>query len=210
MKKNLTETSLNLKRYHEGEQDGLDTLLERHLPWLREKVRERLSPLLRRRGDSEDFAQDAVVQFLQHAPRFTISDEKHFRGLLFTIVKNLICNKYDWFTAQRRKLSLERPLNSDSVLCLDPPRDKVKTPSVSAQRREGEAWVRFGLELLDPDDREVILLRRWEDLSFAEIGKQLDVKEDAARMRHNRAVSRLSEIVWDLRQGNLERFVGEE
>lgn len=201
-----SETSLNLQRFHQGEKEGLEALLQRHLPWILEKVRKNLSPLLRRQGDSEDYAQDVVVQFLQYAPRFILSDEARFRAFLAKIVKNLLCNKYDWFTAQRRKLSLERPLNSDTVLCLDPPKDQVNTPSISAERREGEAWVRLGMELLEPDDREVILLRRWEDLGFAEIGERLQIKEDAARMRHNRAVNRLSDIVWDLRQGNLDRI----
>jgi RNA polymerase sigma factor (sigma-70 family) len=47
------------------------------------------------------------------------------------------------------------------------------------------------LETLDELDRESILLRFFEGQSFAAIGLALDISEDAARMRVNRALERL-------------------
>lgn len=97
----------------------------------------------------------------------------------------------------------ERPLPSDSVIVLDPPRSSVSTPSQEVQRVEEEAWVRFALEILSPDTRKLIVLREWDRLSFAEIGAQSGVSEAAARMRYHRALLRLAAVVVRLKSGDV-------
>ena len=65
------------------------------------------------------------------------------------------------------------------------------------------------MEFLDPDDREVIVLRQWDELSFPDIAARLDITADAARMRHNRAVQRLGNKIWALCSGKIETAVAE-
>lgn len=197
----------SLAKWHEGDRQELDALLERHLAWIQGQVRKRLSPLLRGRGETCDFAQDVVMQFLRYAPRFTISNEHFFRALLLRIVKNSLADKYDWYTARRRDIARERPLPSDTVLSLDPGERAVRTPSMSAQRNEREAWIRLGMEFLDPEDREVLVLRKWDGLSFSEIGERFEISPEAARKRHNKAIERLSDRIWHLRSGKLDRVL---
>jgi RNA polymerase sigma factor (sigma-70 family) len=86
---------------------------------------------------------------------------------------------------------------------LDPPQGSVERPSQAADQLEKEAWIRLGIELLDPDDREVIVRRQWEDQSFKTIGRELGLSEEAAWARHKRAVHRLSKKVGELRRGQL-------
>ena len=199
-----TVTAQLLKSWHGGHEDGLDALLERHLPWIRIHVRRRLGPLLRRGAETSDYVQDAMIEFLRYGPRIVISDDDHFRALIVRIVENSLRNKYDWFTAQRRAIARERPIPSDTILRLDPPKDSVKTPSQSVQRHEDEAWVRLCMELIDPEDSEIIILRQWEHLSFVQIGEKLGISANTARMRHNRAVNRLAEQVGNLRRRNID------
>ena len=62
-------------------------------------------------------------------------------------------------------------------------------------------WSRFQplldetLQCLDARDRDAIILRFLEDRPFAEIAARLAVKEDAARMRVNRALARLRDLL---------------
>jgi RNA polymerase sigma-70 factor (ECF subfamily) len=205
-----TETMHSLRLWYRGDQIGLDTLIERHLPWIREQVRRRMGPILRQKADTADYVQDAMVEFLRYGPKVLISDENHFQALIIRIVENSLRQNYDWFTAKRRAISKERPLPSDTVLNLDRPNDAVKTPSAEAQRHEREAWIRLGMELLDPKDQEILILQKWENLSFVEIGKRLNLSTDAARMRHNRAVDRLTEKVQLLRSGDLPKVLAED
>ena len=207
MENGLTKTSLFLQQWHEGNQDGLNALLERHLPWIKGQVRKRLTPPLRNKAETVDYIQDVVVQFLHYAPKFTVSKDAQFRALLLRVVENTLMNKYEWYTARRRQMARERPLPSDTVLSLDPPERSFRTPSQSVARHEEEAWIRLAMEFLETDDREIIVLREWDKLPYAEIGARLDITANTARMRHDRAVIRLSEKVWDLRSGKLDRFL---
>lgn len=204
-----TETYTFLKKWSRGDSDGVEALLERHLPWIRNHVRKRLGPVLRQKAETEDFVQNAVIEFLRYGPKILLSSEDHFRALLVRIVENTIRNQNKWFCAQRRRMSRERPIASDTVLCLDPPDSDVPTPSRLAARNEDEAWVRLALEFLDAADRDVIVLRQWERLSFPEIGERMDISADAARMRHNSAIGRLGKIIWKLRYGKLDQVLAE-
>jgi RNA polymerase sigma-70 factor (ECF subfamily) len=81
-------------------------------------------------------------------------------------------------------------------------------PSAAADRNEKRAWIRLALELLDTADRDVVLLRQWDGLSFAEVGERLGIREDAARMRFERAVARLARLVARLRAGEIAQVLG--
>jgi RNA polymerase sigma-70 factor (ECF subfamily) len=210
MVKGNTETYNCLEQWHRGDQRGLDALLERHLPWLHAHVRKRIGSALRNKDESMDYVQDAVVEFLRYGPRIKISDDAMFRALLMRIIENTVHHRHRWYTALRRDIAKERPLPTDTILYLDPPIGQVRTPSQSAERHEEEAWVRLGLEILEPDYREILVLRKWEKLSFSRIGEKLGITEVAARMKHNRAVSCLGSVVCALRAGELERILEQD
>ncbi len=198
-----TDTAQLLERWHAGDRTALDILLERDLPWIREQVRRRLGPLLRARAETDDFLDEAVADVLRYAPRFLICDRGQFRALLARIVENTLRDESDRWCACRRALHRERPLPEDSALGLHAAAGAPPRPSEVVQAREWEGWVRLGIELLESDDRQVILMRNWDDLSFAEIAARLGVSEDAARMKFHRAVARLAAQVTDLRAGRV-------
>lgn len=200
-------TSQFLSEWHRGDGQALNNLLVKHLPWIEKQVRKRIGRVLRSKGDTSDYVQDSMLQFLKYGPRFIISDENHFRALLLRIVENAVRDKYDWFKARRRDISREAPLPSETVLVLDANEKKNNTPSQYADANEQEALVRLGMEFLDPDDQKILILHQWDDLSFVEIGKQLSITSNAARKRHNRAVKRLSHVVWALHTGNLDQIL---
>ncbi len=204
-----SDTLFLLSQWNEGDPNGLDGLLERHLPWIRAHVRNRLGPFLRGKAETSDYVQDAVLEFLRYGPRIEISDDHHFRVLLVKIVENMLRGKWDWYKAQRRRITRLRPLPSDTVLALDPPKEGVSRPSQVMHNREREALIRLGMDLLDPEDSEIIALHQWEGLTFADMGKRLNISPDAARMRHSRAVNRLAGKVSFLRKRDLAHAIDE-
>lgn len=193
-----------LERWHRGDRGALDEILQRNLPWIVSQVRRRLGEALRTKDETQDLVQEAMLEVLRYGPRFLMSDRQQFRALMCRIVENVLRGRHDWFHAQRRQMAREQPLPSDTLLCLDPPdATSIVRPSQAAQAREREAWVRMALELLDPADREVILLRLWRERSFAEMGAELGLAEDAARMRFRRALPRLHRKIRELRGGRI-------
>lgn len=198
-----------LERWHAGDRAALDELLAMHMPWLQHWVRTRLKPDLRARAETVDFVQDAVIDVLRYAPRFVIEDADGFRGLLARIVENNLHDAHDWFAAKRRALSRETQLPRDSVLRIHTGGRSVTRPSQAAERAENQSWIRLALELLDPEDRKVILLRQWDELPFGEIAQQMGIAENAARMRFQRALPKLARAVTALQEGSLRASADE-
>lgn len=198
-----TVTQELLEKVHEGQQEALNDLVAREFTWVQARVRKRLGAGLRRKAETDDFVQEAMMHALRYGPRIVVSDRGHLRALLARIVENVLRDQNDHFRAQRRAVDKERALRNDSILHLDAPVDQVGRPSQVAMERERQAWVQLALELLDPEDREVILLRDYDELSFDEIGEKLGAKGDAARMRYNRALPKLAKKVESLRSGGL-------
>lgn len=196
-------TPLLLAEWHGGDDRALSALVEIHLPWLRSHVERRVGGFLRRHGEADDYLQDAVLDFLRDAPRFQVRDGEHFRGLLARVVENTLRDRNDWFRAKRRDLARNGALPTESVLALDPNLQRSTTPSRDATRTEVRDWVRLGLELMEAEDRKIILAREYEDRSFVEIGEELGLTANAVRMRWVRAVARLSEVMQELRAGRL-------
>jgi RNA polymerase sigma-70 factor (ECF subfamily) len=192
-----------LEEWHRGDERSLARLVEQHLPWLREQVDRRLGPALRQQGEVEDYLQDAMLDFLRDAPRFVVRDGTQFRALLGRVLENTLRDRNDWFRAKRRDLARKAPLPTESVLSLDPALQRSTTPSRDATRNEVRDWVRLALELLEAEDRKIILLREYEGRSFVEIGTELGMTANAVRMRWVRAVARLAEVMKELRGGTV-------
>jgi len=188
----------------------LDLIITRHLPWIQSYVHRKLGAFPRNKADTGDVVQDALVEFIRNGPRFHLSNERQLRALLCRIVQNVLCNMYDWFTAHRRTMARERPLPPDFLLNLDPPSTKVESPSHIARKHEREAWIRMSLELLDSDERYVIILRTWENLSFAEIGKRLEVSKGTARTRFLNSLNKLQETAQTMMKGGLGAVLEED
>ncbi len=198
-----TLTQELLERIHAGQEDAVHSLVAREFTWVQARVRKRLGARLRRKAETDDFVQEAMLHALRYGPKIVVSDRGQLRALLSRIVENVLRDQSDHFRAQRRALDRERALRNDSILHLDAPVEQVGRPSQVAMANERQAWVQLGLELLDPEDREVILLRDYDDLGFDEVGEKLGVKGDAARMRYNRALPKLAKKVESLRGGKL-------
>jgi len=190
-----------LRDYHRGERAALAKLIERNLDWVRNYVHRRLGEGLRRKAETHDLVQEAMLDVLVYGPRFEIGDEDQFRGLLAKIVENTIRDQNDWWRRKRRDIARERTADGRSVLQIGPIDDAVTSPSTAADRNEATEWLRLAMELLEPADRDVLWLREWDKLSFDEIGGRLGVSANTARMRFQRALPRLVRKVAELRSG---------
>jgi len=195
-----TETTVLLQRWHHGEQEALNDLLAIHHDWIRSRVRQRLGPKLREKNETVDYVQDVALDFLRYGPKIQISDSEHLRALLGRIIENNLAGDHHWWSRKRRDIARETPLPTDTILNLN----RACGPATAVDSNEREAWVRLGLELLEPDDRDVIVLRNYDGLAFAAIGGHLKISADAARMRYQRAVSKLGREVGKLRCNGAE------
>ncbi len=188
-------------RLHRGDQAALHQLLTDHLEWIAAQVRRRLGKLARRDGDTEDYVHLTLCDVLRHGPRFACDDPAAFRALLARIVENTLIDRVRYLHRGQRDRRREQHLPSDSVLQLGALQDSATAPPAQAAAAEQREWLRLAMELLNAEDREVLHLRDWDELSFAAIGERLQTTEEAARKRYTRALPRLARKLEELRQG---------
>jgi len=207
----LSETRDLLVRWHGGDQAALAELVQQDKDWIDAQVRRRLGPMLRRRNDTQDIVQQTLVEVLRCGPRFVVSDRGHLRGLLAKMVENVLRVQANHHQAQKRDMRREQapvaaPAVGDSILELDLPGNMTR-PDRAAERNETRDWVRLALEFLETDDRNAVIWRDYEELSFAEIATRLGTAEDAARMRYRRALPKLAKALSRLREGKLDQLL---
>jgi RNA polymerase sigma-70 factor, ECF subfamily len=194
------KTSLLLNQWYEGHTEALEQLIAKHLDWIHRKAHECMTPMLRARMETGDLAQEAILRFLAGAPTFSIEDGKRFRGLLLAIVINAMREESRWWQAKRRDLRREIPIPSGTVLDLQSP---MRNPASLAAERESLVWILYALEILNAADRQVLVMKQYDDMNNAEIGAQLGISREAVGMRYTRGKRRLKEIVECLRRGDL-------
>jgi RNA polymerase sigma-70 factor (ECF subfamily) len=67
---------------------------------------------------------------------------------------------------------------------------RLPSPSDAAVRKEMKKRVQGVLDAMEPLDREILVLRHFEDLTSAEAARELGLREAAARQRYVRALLR--------------------
>jgi RNA polymerase sigma-70 factor (ECF subfamily) len=128
---------------------------------------------LRNAEAAEDAMHDAFMKMLRGASQY--NGEAKFSTWLYTITANL-CR--DLLRKSENRVSKE----SEEVL-YDLPGPSELAPDYNLEHRENEALVERLLSKLSPDQREAIVLARYQGLSYAEIAQIAGCSEGAVKTR---------------------------
>jgi RNA polymerase sigma-70 factor (ECF subfamily) len=155
--------------FRSGERDAFADLFERYQAPVTRFFRRRVSDQAR----ADELAQETFLGVIQAARRYQPSAA--FRSYLFGVAYNVLM-------AWRRKA---RRRGEETMAELDPPAPEADPDRV--------LWVRRALAALDPTDREVLMLREYEQLSYDEIAGAIGVPTGTVRSRLFRARMALRE-----------------
>jgi RNA polymerase sigma-70 factor, ECF subfamily len=170
-----------------GSPEALDLLYRKCAPRLLSYIRLRMGRSDRERLESGDILQAAFLKSLQHLDEFRGADTRSLLAWLARIAEREILDRGDYHRRQRRDLSREVPLTSGVVLPA-----QVRSALSQAILDERTARLERAMASLADDHREVILLRKFQDLPFAEVARRLGRSEDACRMLLARAMTALT------------------
>src|SRR5262245_4631571 len=178
------ETFELLHRARDGDRQGLDDLFARHRDRLRRMVELRLARGLRGRVDASDVIQEAFLDasrrlesYLQDRPM------PFFLWLRFLTRQSLAAlHRHHLGTKARdprREVSLcPGPLpGATSEALAAQLLGQGSSPSEAVARSEMKLRLEEALNRLDPDEREVLALRHFEQLSNAEAARELGIGE---------------------------------
>jgi RNA polymerase sigma-70 factor (ECF subfamily) len=176
-----------LRRAMGGDQAAWAQVLAPHRDRLRRMVALRLDQRLRRRIDPSDVLQEAFLQAAQALPKYLERPEqpvflwlRWLTGMTLQLVhrQHLGVQARDAF---REVQLLDRRVPEVSSVALAAQLlGRDTRPSVAAIRAERQRRLQEALNTMDPLDREVLVLRHFEELTNAEVARELNLQESTA------------------------------
>jgi RNA polymerase sigma-70 factor (ECF subfamily) len=191
--------------WRRGDAAAAAALFELHHDALVEFVGQELGAKLRGKVEPEDVAQEVGLRLLHYEPKAEDGPADRFRALLRQMVRHAAADVHRrHFETRRRGGGRERPLPSDS-LAPDQPLGSVTSPSRAFDRDEERSLARLVVHFLPGDRGDLIGLRSWLDVPFAELSARFGAEENALRMRLLRAMEKAAAVLAKLR-GALPRL----
>ena len=202
MAENSADTNDLLQAVAAGDPARWGELLTRHQDRLKRMVALRLDQRVQSRIDASDVVQEAYLEASARLPEYLKQPNMPF----FLWLRFLTGQKLQELHRRHlgvkmrdanREVSLYRgglPEATSAALAAQL-LGHLTQPSQAAMRAEMKLQLQEALNRMDALDREVLVLRHFEQLSNAEAARVLDIQEAAASKRYIRALRRLKEIL---------------
>ena len=128
-------------------------------------------------ADAEDIVQEAFVRFWRR------NQSPANRGLLYAMVRSIAL---DLIRKDTRRARREAAVVSESEHSVEP-QFQIEDESQQA--------LAMALDRLPNDQREVLVMKIWNDLTFAEIGEALGVSQNTAASRYRYGLAALKKTL---------------
>jgi RNA polymerase sigma-70 factor (ECF subfamily) len=187
-----------------GDMQALAQLFEYYRPRLERMLWSRMGQEVASRFDAADVLQEAYLDATQQISGYL----RDARVDVYIWLRSLTWQRLFKFReqhveAQRRSVRREAgPPATSSFITLVQLLAAGTSPSQAAVRGEVRAQLEAGLATLPEADREILVLRHYEDLTNHEAAQVLNISDSAATMRYGRALFRLkTQMLNELNQG---------
>jgi RNA polymerase sigma-70 factor (ECF subfamily) len=196
------DTTALLRRVGGGDRQALDDLFTRHRHRLRRMVRLRLDRRLHNQVDPSEVLRAASAEVARRAGEYLAAPP--CSGFLW--LRAVTGERLHVLHQQRlgnrlgeagQELSLYRGSmpEADSVSLAAQLLGRVVSPSQAADKAEKQIRLQEALNIMDEQDREILALRHFEELSNDEAAAVLGVSGTAALNRYVRALKRLKDVL---------------
>ena len=178
------------------------TLFEAYRPRLERAVSLRLDARVRARIDPADVVQEAYLECERRLQAYLAEPAAPpFLWARFLALERLLQLHREHLGRQKRDAAREvsihqgRVAGASSWAIAARLVDRHTTPTQAARRSESRERVTAAFEEMDELDREILVLRHFEQLNSAEAGRVLGITHDAARKRYLRALERMKRVL---------------
>jgi RNA polymerase sigma-70 factor (ECF subfamily) len=165
-----------MQKVKEGDSGKMGLLFERYY----RQLFKFMFNMTRQKELSEDLVQNIFLRLLRYPDSFRGFGE--FRTWMYHVARNVLYDHY-------RKIK-RAPVNDD----LEIYEGKLNVESdaeTSMEKREELEKLEKALQMLSDENRELIVMCRYQDLKYSEIASILDITEGAVKVRVHRALGQL-------------------
>jgi RNA polymerase sigma factor (sigma-70 family) len=185
MQYELIQDSALVSSYIKGDESALEILIKRH----KQKIYSFIYSKVYDRDVAEDIFQDTFIKVIRTLKRGAYNEEGKFLPWVMRISHNLVI---DFFRKNNR---MPKFTNTDEFNIFSVLSDTSLNAESSIIKEQVETDVRRLVDELPADQREVLLMRIYEDLSFKEISDKTGVSINTALGRMRYALINLRKII---------------
>jgi RNA polymerase sigma-70 factor, ECF subfamily len=195
-----SDTETRLQDLTGGDEQALEWLLDRHRSRLRRMIALRIDDRLSSRLDPSDVVQETLTDAARKLPDYARDRPLPFYPWLHRIALERLAQTHrHHLRTLRREAGRERTeelvTDGSTARLADAIAASGTSPSGHVIREEERLLVASALERLPEADREILVMRYLDQLSFSEIASILDITEGAVRVRHFRALERIGPLL---------------
>ncbi|MCH8487269.1 MAG: RNA polymerase sigma factor [Candidatus Cyclonatronum sp.] len=151
--------------------------------------------LLRLTGGQEEAHELVQRSFIKmHQRLSTLGDAARFRPWLYQIALNQF---RDWYRSRKREQLQREALAGEAQPASDLPH-RDAPPLAELEEQDRNRLLQQAIGRLSPEQREVLVLKTWQGLSFPEIAQALGIPENTAKSRLYSSYRALAAIFDDM------------
>lgn len=165
-----------VKEYIRGNERALEVLINRH----KDRVYTAIYFFVKDTYLAEDLFQDTFIKVVKKLKSGTYKEEGKFLPWVLRIANNLCI---DYYRKTKRRPSVVNPEGYDIFEILNFAEDNAEDKIIKTEKAQ---FVKSLLDKLSPEQKEVVILRHYADLSFKEIAKltNVSINTSLGRMRY--------------------------
>ena len=185
MKQSIATDAVLVSAYMQGDESALGDLITRH----KQRIYSFIYSKVFDRDVAEDIFQDTFIKVIRTLKRGKYNEEGKFLPWVMRIAHNLVI---DHFRKNNRMPKFE---NNDDFNIFSVLSDGNLNAEKGMIKRQVENDVRRLIEELPADQKEVLMMRMYKDMSFKEISEQTGVSINTALGRMRYALINLRKVI---------------
>ena len=177
--------ALLVKKYVEGDENALTVLINRHQSKIFGFIYSKISD----RDISNDIFQDTFIKVIRTLKSKSYNEEGKFLPWVMRIAHNLIIDHY----RKNKKMPMFRETEEFSIFSIMS--DDSPTIENKIIREQVEIDLKKLIEELPADQKEVLVMRLYQDMSFKEISEITGVSINTALGRMRYALMNMRKVI---------------
>ncbi|WAC02567.1 sigma-70 family RNA polymerase sigma factor [Lacinutrix neustonica] len=185
MRQEIISDAILVSSYLKGDETSLEILIKRH----KQRIYSFIYSKVYDRDVAEDVFQDTFIKVIKTLKRGKYNEEGKFLPWVMRIAHNLVI---DHFRKNNRmpKFDNSGEFSIFSVLC-----DSSLNAEKAIIKDQVESDVRRLIEELPEDQKEVLVMRMYQDMSFKEISERTGVSINTALGRMRYALINMRKVI---------------
>ncbi|RZN81379.1 MAG: sigma-70 family RNA polymerase sigma factor [Winogradskyella sp.] len=185
MKRKLIEDAVLVKNYIDGDEGALSILINRH----KQKIYSFIYSKVFDRDITEDVFQDTFIKVIRTLKRGKYNEEGKFLPWVMRIAHNLVIDHF------RRNSRMPKFDNAGEFSIFSVLSDSALNAEKMIIKDQVESDVRRIIEELPDDQKQVLVMRMYQDMSFKEISERTGVSINTALGRMRYALINLRKVI---------------